>query len=471
MSDQMLSLYELHIKDGVNEGDPFSTLPTRRSILDGFNDNKAFDLLVLGGGLTGALVAHEAALQGVSVLLLEEKFFGVDALSWDVRIAQMVRMRPWQLLRSKGALQLLSRSRAPHLVSNLIGDSHPIKGLAARTVKRLVALRNVDEELLIRETILAARQEGAVVLSSVQPFYIEAESLSGCYVVGFKDISDGKIFTARVGGIVVDPTHGTLPPSRLGTQIVPSPMPEQAGVQQILEVVPRTITSGVAFASFELTDGSFVSVAKRGLQVVEVTVLFGARPVSSDALQSVIQEACSEAGWTIQQELAMRVVAGKWRERYELRQSKGVFTCSHRGPWDAFRTATKIVQRMIALVPERPPVRKLSRRLLPGSDQACELDSFRAMARAQGIPERTIELAISRWRGRVRYIPEFANGLRELVPGVLRGEIDLSLVSDQAVTAQDVARGSLRLSTMPGWREAMPAIEKRFEAFFPPPNE
>jgi hypothetical protein len=465
MSDQMLSLYELHIKDGVNDGDPFSTLPSRRDILEQLGERKAFDLLVLGGGLTGALVAHEAALQGISVLLLEEQFFGADALSWDVRIAQTLRMRPWELLRSKRAFRIIASERAAHLVTALVPDSHPIKGYAARAVRRLVALQNVDEELLIRETILAARQEGATVLSSVQPFYVEAESESGCYVVGFKDHKGGKDYTARVGGIVVDPTHGVLPPSRLGTQVVPVTAPEQAGVRYIFEVVPRTITSGVPFASFELTDGSCISVVKRGLSVVEASVLFGTKPIPAEACQNLVQEACNEAGWTIQQELALQPVAGKWAPNYALQQSKGVFTFSHRGPWDAFRSALTVVKRLVALMSDRPRVKKLSPRLLPGSDQACELDSFRAMARAQGIPERTIELAIARWRGRVRFIPEFANGLRELVPGVLRGEIDLSLVSDHAVTAQDVVSGSLRLTNVPGWREALPVIEQRVEAF------
>jgi hypothetical protein len=83
------------------------------------------------------------------------------------------------------------------------------------------------------------------------------------------------------------------------------------------------------------------------------------------------------------------------------------------------------------------------------------------MARAQGVSERTIELAISRWRGRVRYIAEFPNGLRELCPGLLRGEVDLSIVSDQAVCADDVISGSLRVDTLPEWPETQKIIEER----------
>jgi hypothetical protein len=54
--------------------------------------------------------------------------------------------------------------------------------------------------------------------------------------------------------------------------------------------------------------------------------------------------------------------------------------------------------------------------------------------------------------------------LRELVPGVLRGEVDLSWVSDHAVTHNDLLLGSLRLSSLPGWRELAPALEQRFAA-------
>jgi hypothetical protein len=460
----MLSLYESELPPSVSDADPFSTLPTRDQNLRNLAQSNAYDLLVLGGGLLGATVAHEAALHGIKVVLLEGAFFGIDALSWDVRIAHTLRSRPWELFRARRALSMLADSRAPHLVSALLNDSHPVKGFGARLAKRWVPLCSVDEELLIRETVLAARQEGAAVFSAVEPMYLEAESLSSCYVVGFKDTTTGVVYSARVGGVVVDPTHGHVPASRLGTQVVAVAAPRRAGAQRVYSAMPRTTKSGVPFASFELTDGSFVAVARRGLQVIEVTVLFGTRELPSEVIDGIVQEALGETGWVAQEQLGERSVAGSWDTKYGVTQRKGVFTCSHRGPWDAYRSALKIVQSVVACAPDRRPVRTLTERRLPGGDHACELDAFRAMARAQGISERTIELCISRWRGRVRYIPEFANGLREFVPGVLRGEIDLAVASDHTVEVSNLIEGSLRLQQLPGAREHRATLTDRFEA-------
>jgi hypothetical protein len=461
MSDQMASLYEVDIEEGVNDGAPYATLPNRAQCLSALKERNVFDLLVIGGGLTGVTVAHEAALQGISVLLLEPSFFGLDAVSWDVRLSYSLRLRPHEVIQSRSALKMLGRTRAPHLVSSLPVDSHKDSKLLASLVRRFVPLQSVDEALLIRETVLAARQEGAVVLSSVKPEFVEAESESGCYVVGFTDSSTKEKYEARVGGILVDPTHGILPPSRLGTYVVPSARPSSAGVQVVYEAVPVKVTAGVPFASFELTDGSVVVVARRGLQVVEATLLYGKKPVAAEALESILTEACKEAGWNIQGELSRRDIAGKPSDRYVLTQYKGVFTCSHKAPWDAFRSARRIIKALVALSPQPRTISQLSARLLPGGDYACELDGFRAMARAQGVSERTIELAISRWRGRVRYIPQFPNGLRELCPGVLRGEVDLSFASDQAVSSEDVMSGSLRMDTLPDWQVSRSTIEER----------
>jgi hypothetical protein len=461
MSDQMASLYEIDLEEGLNDGDPYATLRTRKQSLAALRERNAFDLVIIGGGLTGATLAHEAVLRGITVLLLEAEFFGAHAISWDVQFAHYLRSKPLEILRSRSALRLLSRHRAPHLVSDMPSDSHRNSSLPARVVRKVVALRSVDEALLIRETILAARQEGAVVISSVQPTYVEAESGSGCYLVGFTDRMSDESYEVRVGGIVVDPTCGCLPPSRMGSYVASHDAPRDTGVQTIYEVLPKGLTKGVPFASFELSDGSFISLAKRGLGILEVSLLYGKEPVRADAVDTIIQEACQEAGWNIQQQVSRRVIRGGFHKRYAVIQHRGVFTCQHRAPWDAFQSARTIVKTVAALTPEPRIVKGVGRRLLPGGDYACELDSFRATARAHGIPERTIELAIARWQGRVRYIAQFPNGLRELCPGVLRGEVDLSFVSDQAVTINDLIGGSLRLDTCSEWQRCVPCIEER----------
>jgi hypothetical protein len=320
---------------------------------------------------------------------------------------------------------------------------------------------DLDERLLIRETILAARQEGAIALAAAEPTYVEAESTTGCYVVGFRDLLGDTAYNVRVGGILLDPSGATLPPSRLGTPVLRVPEARRAGVQCVYEVVPRTTKSGFRFASFELSDGSFVAVQRISEQRIELTVLEGATSLAPSVIEVVCSEAAAESGWRLVSQISMRDVGARWSSHYRVSESRGIFTCSQRGPWDALRSANSIVKTLVSYAREPRPVEKLPPRPLPGAEQACELNAFRAQARGQGVSEESIELCIARWQGRVRYLAQFADGLTPLCRGVLRGEIDLAYVSDQITTNEDLVFGSLQLHRMPGWQELVPAIAER----------
>lgn len=461
MNNSLLSLYE---KNQAEEGDetPFALLPKRAQCIEALVADPNFDLLILGGGLTGALVAHQAALQGIRVLLLDSQYFGSRALSWDHRVSHLLRGSPRQALKGRKVLRELAKTFAPHLTGPLPVDSHAQEGWWAAFAKRWTPLCNLDEKLLIRECILAARQEGAVVLASADPVYIEVESLSGCYMLGFKDALSNTTYEVRVGGVLVDPAAGHLPPSRLGTTLLRLPAATAAGCQRMYKAVPTSAKSGVRFASFELTDGSFVSISRIADQTIEVTVLYGVTPLSADAMKTVAEQVASETGWSLQQEISSREVDSRWSTHWSVKEQKGIFSCSHRVPWDAFKSATTIVRRLTGLQREPKQFRGLTPRTLPGADQACELEAFRAMARSQGIRERLIELCVARWRGRVRYIAQFPNGLFELCPNVLRGEIDLAFCSDQPTTIEDVMFGALSLHQLPDWQELVKPVSDRF---------
>jgi hypothetical protein len=340
-------------------------------------------------------------------------------------------------------------------------DSEPLPGFWSSLISRVTPHIDIDERLLIREVLLAARQEGASILSGIELTFLEAEALSGCYTIGFKDTLGGESYQARVGGVVVDPTVGHLPATRLGTSVLRIEDSSPGGVQRIYAVTPITTKSGVPFVSFELTDGSYVSVERLGHDLVEVTVLYGKSTLEMNVIDGICEAAFSEAGWKFGELLSERFVDGRWSSSYEVRQERGIFTCRHRGPWDAFRSAEAVVRSLLSLRDSSGRRRKLPQRDLPGVEQAREVDVFRAAARAQGVSESTIERSVARWKGRVRYIGQFVDGLREVFPGVLNGEILLAYISDHARTAEDVALGSLRLDVSRNWRESLPIIEKR----------
>jgi hypothetical protein len=462
MNNSLLSLYDVAGDTSRDDQTPFAALPTREDALKALGDNSNFDLLILGGGLSGALVAHQAALQDVKVLLVDSECFGARSISWRHRIAKMLRAHPRRALRNYRALRKVERNASlSHLRLKAQLDSQPLPGFWASLIARVTPHIDIDERLLIREALLAARQEGATVLSAIEPTFLEAEALSGCYAIGWKDTLTGEIYQARVGGVLVDPTVGHLPPTRLGTSVLRVADSSPGGVQQVYEVTPMTAKSGVAFVSFELTDGSYVSVSRLGHDLVELTVLYGDVPLDENVVDGICEEACREAGWKIGGLLSSREVDGRWSSSYRVRQDRGIFTCSHRGPWDAFTSAEFVVKSLLSLRDAAGQRRKLPSRALPGVEQAREVDVFRAAAREAGVPESTIERCVARWRGRVRYLGQFSGGLREVFPGVLSGEIDLAHISDHSRTAEDVALGSLRLDLSRNWREALPLIQKR----------
>jgi hypothetical protein len=462
MSNPILSLYQLESPGGAGGELPFSGLATRDQNLTGLSDNPNVDLVIIGGGLTGALVAWEAALRDIRVVLVERGICGEQAVSWSTRIAQLLRINPLRVAAGSLSLRELSKVIAPHLVSAAPRDTHVTRGWRVSLANRLVPSYDVDERLLIREIILAARQEGALVFQASEATYVEAESESGCYVLGLRDHVGERKVELRVGGIVIDPSHGYLPPTRLGSKVLQVADPVTAGVQRIYRVTPKTTRSGERFASFELSDGAFMSTRLIADEIVEVHVLFGTKALPPAVLDVVCPEAVGESGWVVEEELSSRGIDGRWSAHYRVQQARGIFTCSHRAPWEAFRSARRIVKRALSCSNEPRPFAKLPRRPLPGEEQGCEVDTFRAQARSRGVSERTIELCVKRWRGRVRHISQFVDGFQELCPGVLAGEIDLAYRSDQATSVEDIVVGALVLPQCPGWQNSIPVIADRF---------
>lgn len=457
---------------------PFAALPSRSECLRALEDGAAFDLIVCGGGLTAAMTAHQLALEGIRVLVLETGYFGVRGVAMRNVFANTLARQPLDFVRGYRAVSQLSKTIAPHLATVVTAEPHEHAGwrpkLGARALARawreasgrLPGVKNgfpdLDEVLLTRECILAARQEGAMALSHVEPTYAEAESGSGCYSIGFRDLMTLREFRVTAGGILIDPTDGFLPPTRLGSSLVKAPEILPTTAHRVFAVEPRTLSAGSRFATFELSDGSLVTVSRVSEGVVEVVVTCAWQLLSAETANAVAEDACHQAGWTIRSVISRWTSGRRYSGTRSVTRHGGILLAHERGPWDAIETAEAVLKFMTSLSKERRPKRaSFVPRILPGVERACELDAFRALARSHGISEGTIELVVQRWKGRVRYIEEFQDGFRELVPGVLSGEINLAVVSDQTVTLEDLCFAALKLHYLPGWQSRVPAIATR----------
>ena len=478
MSDGSSQSYTAGLEPANIDERPFAALATRVECLKALDTGAAFDLVVCGGGLTAAMTAHQLALEGIRVLVLESGYFGVRGVAMRNIFASTLARQPLDLARGYGAVLKLSRSIAPHLATVVTAEPHEWAGwrgkLGARALKRawreasgrLPGVKNgfpdLDEVLLTRECILAARQEGAVALSHVQPLYVEAESSSGCYTAAFRDLVTLKEYQAKAGGILVDPTDGFLPPTRLGSPLLKAPEILPTTMHHVFSVEPRTLSAGSRFACFELSDGSLATVSRVSEGVVEVVTVCAWQLLSPETARAVAEDACRQAGWVVRSVVSSWASGRRYSSTRGVTRHGGVLLVQERGPWDAIESCRQVLSFMIGLSKGRTKHKaRLLSRILPGVERACELDAFRALARSHGISESTIELVVNRWKGRVRYIEEFEGGFEEIVPGVLAGEVCLAVYSDQVATLDDLCFAALKVHFIPGWQSMVPTLAAR----------
>jgi hypothetical protein len=234
MSPSYLSFYEQE-SAAVQEG-PLDVLLSRGQVLQNIAEIKEFDLVVFGGGVTAMLVAHQAALHDLRVVVLSERAIGLDsAQSAAQQIEQAFLAHPWRTIgASRRIAAFLKAFDLTHLwripesptIATFSAASLAVK-VFSRLLQRSGSLMSFragkvpgfDVGLFAREVGLAARQEGALILSGVQSVFLEPELESGAYRVGFQDRVSGESFEVRVGGVVVDPELSALPRTRLGTTV------------------------------------------------------------------------------------------------------------------------------------------------------------------------------------------------------------------------------------------------------------
>ncbi len=123
--------------------------------------NREYDLLVIGGGITGACIAHDAALRGLVVALVEKNDFGGATSSASSKllhggIRYLPRGQVWKV-RESAREQAIFQHLAPHLTRWLpflipTDNSAPAKGaLAMKAAMGVYSLCCVGLSGLIRD--------------------------------------------------------------------------------------------------------------------------------------------------------------------------------------------------------------------------------------------------------------------------------------------------------------------------------
>lgn len=470
MSSSFLSLYTSGEDAAQKNERPFASLVSRADALRLMGEEEKFDLVVVGGGLTGVTVARDATLQGCRVLLLESGYFGERGSAWRESIAQMMWANPWRLIRTIRSLKAVTDQFAPHLVTFRVdrrtyadGLRHKIlawrlhrawgkRPTSSETSLPGLTIPDIDERGLIREVVLAARQEGAIALTAVVPSFVERDYETGAFRIGVRDLLGGESVEILGDKLFVDPTFSQPLVSRLGTPMAPRQSSGSASVAVVCAVEARVKGDvSASYQSFELSNGSIGILSELESGVVEVSVL----PPSQDAhaVMDVVREICEASGWQVVREISRRSAIRNYSQSVRVTHKRGLLLAEARVPWDSVKISRKVLSQVAA-----DGLTKRMRRPLPGEWREGEPDAFIAAARSATVSEVTIERALQRWKGRVRYIPLVENGFREVCQGVLYGEIVLAVLSDQVTSLEDLIFGSLGIHLMPNWRECVPAL-------------
>jgi hypothetical protein len=465
MSSSWLSLYTPEGEFSEGEEKPFSGLVTRTEACRIMEDGGRFDLVVFGCGLSGIAVAREAALEGAQVLVIEPGYPGDHACAWREDILKELWRAPWNLVRGSGTLRQAVTSFAPHVARGRVCDLSQFRGigarLAARSLRSIASafthsegqfdLPDMDERLLIRELTLAARQEGVLVMSATTPGFVERDVESGTFRVAVRDLLSSEQVVIRGGGLFVEPTFSQPLASRIGT-----PITKIVSARRPHVVVVYAVTGSGEVGTprlLELPDGGIGTLCELQPGIVEVCLLDVAERADHGTLCNLARKLCEAAGYTVTGEISYRRAGAAYGPRTAVDNRRGILLPHESAPW----TVLTVLKKTLAYV-EGDGATRRARRPLPGEWRGSERESFIERARAAAVSEETIASALTRWQGRVRYIPDIERGFEEVCPGVLRGEIALAVASDQVISLEDLLFGSLALYQNPGWRELVVPI-------------
>lgn len=448
----VLSFYEA-APTQHEHGTVYALLPSRAQVLTALSANPGVDLLILGEGLTAACAAHQLALSGVRVALLSEHYFGVGNGAWALLRHHLGGSGVSKRLWWRWCLRRFLRS-------GLVAEHLRERGTRSRAVPLLPWLAEglsglwpqpYDERLLVRETVLAARQEGALCVSNTELLALESEGESGCYALTFRDRLGQGVYRVRAGAVLVDPHIPQLPSTQLGTRLGVVPAEEElfeylqcAGTWCLRQEQRESLKLPVDVAQCVV----WSSEAAGGTEVLIPLRLYrGDEQRRAELLSRVLEHNGVANGGVVHRRTVRHSVS---RVSAGVVQRGGILWAQQRGPWDVVAVIRDVLRCMQAARSEedRRPVR-IEQRRLAGSLQDGEREAFFAAGAQAGVNSTLLRAVEGRWGGRVREIAGFARGFEEAAPGYLRGEVALAYWSDQVGSEEDLLFGSLCLQQSP----------------------
>lgn len=493
-------------------------LPQRAEILDALQAKPSCEVLVVGGGIHGAVMAHLAMLNGLDTVLLEREDYAFATSSRSSKMAHggiryleqfdlsqvfeglrarerlfktaphIVKPQPFLIPFFEGQKLNKSKFKLGLMLYDLLQRNSKLRHSWLPANKELEILFNSEQRKLLGcfkyfdgvmndsrvvvENILAARQEGALCINHcalehvgqvesgrVKVFWqdklgaskgeIEAGIVVNCagpwvpYLGKYRssNLSDLVCYSQGVHLIfnkewreeaILFPLGergryyfvwphfaGTLvgTTERAITELEDDPKPVKEEIDEVLARLTRDLpNSGLDRSSLHYAFAGVRTIALRGKTAVD-------KP----------SKLSRKAIWNYQKGV-LSLIGGK-------------FTIAH-------STAEDGLRQIFRLAGLSRPIIQVCDRKLPGAEALeTEVQAFHDSAKSRHVPINLIERAVSRLGARVKDLgPEnvdLPQALERIGEVLLRGEVEMALLVEQAETLEDLMRRRLELEYLP----------------------
>ncbi len=410
------------------------------------------DILVLGGGVYAATVAHIAAFNGYKTILIEEGDYAEEPL-FEVARSEATSLSKLKFLagiRCKRALDELNTVAYHWLkkvrISELTDDKSKNRKIGWLKGKAEQFDWVINRTRLTIDRIAAARQEGAICLN-----YFRCDELRKqrngrilCLCSDLKPKSE-KVHYQVDAAIVINcagarscqaieleiGTRRSFARESIETRVYPPSDHSYSGE------VGWVCRNGSKLYAFLADDSNlFLKEEVKGdrglLQDSAVLKNFGleANPIP-----------CYSSSFS-------RLAPRSQSRSYEWHADSNVYTLAERGALWAMEAANKVLENIARYVEIKAQQTPLTSRVLPGSrlDEEVVI-SFRRRAQENGISENLCRSTLRRFGSRVKYF--FNEQTEEPFSAVgdvcLKGEIEITKLIEQAETIEDALLRRLQI--------------------------
>ncbi len=503
----------------------------RENIIRALDRGQTLDVLVIGGGVHGAVCAHLAAFNGLRVALLERADYAGGASSHSSKIVYggvpttklsdvltgLVSLRGgedlfdvadhlaipqsflvpvwgaerWRGIKLRAGLWLRQHLLKDKRLHHRWRSRAECPDLRSRSTPLCGGFEFGDgmfnDTRLVIERILAARQEGALCLN-----YAEVVSLNqhfdGCVNVGWRDHHSGASHELRAG-VVINcagqwvPNVGRLTAGPLASRVAfarsshllfdkpwtgPALCLPLAGTSRVYFVCPHFAGTLVGTAE-SLIEGAIADPQPTPAEIEEILEhLKRDLPEAGLDHTSLHYCFCGIRTLALPQSPRQKISPSVFR-RAQWHFSGGVLSLVGGEFAAATVTAYAGFQEIARLSKLDREIVPLDGRKLPGAGiSQTERDEFMDAARPKGVPELVLQCALQRLGRRALKIAEDERGFELVGQAVLRGEVLLALRDEQAMTIEDLMCRRLDLEYLPGHGlDALEQIAAIIEADIP----